>query len=493
MKKLDLRGKWGYIIAAIFLFFGVCAFFSAIWYRTVYGDLGFDSVFFTMLAYGGNVESGIVWDYLLRGLLPCIACSIVIGFIIFFKPKSFKLKFYPLSKKAATITCYILCAVLVISGVFISNLSKKLVSVSQKTTFFEEHYVYPESTKITFPEQKRNLIYIYLESMESTFLSEAQGGAMKDEIATPLYELAKHNINFSHSDKVGGYRQLNGCQWTAAGMVSHTTGLPLKNGMHSNVDFSNGNFLPNVKSLMDILKDNGYYQALMVGSDSKYGNRSDFYNIHGIDKIYDIYSAKEDGIVAKDYFVWWGMEDKYLYSYAKQELAEIAKRGQPFSFTMLTADTHFPQGYVCELCENKFENQYENVISCATHQLYDFIEWIKEQPFYENTTIVVVGDHATMDNEYMMSINIDNSTRRIYNCFINSAATPTNNKNRTFTAVDMFPSTLAAIGCSIEGERLGLGTNLFANTPTLTEKYPFQYFEEEVSKESDFYYDTFYK
>ena len=37
------------------------------------------------------------------------------------------------------------------------------------STLIEDNYVNPSQTTITFPEKKRNLIYIYLESMESTY------------------------------------------------------------------------------------------------------------------------------------------------------------------------------------------------------------------------------------------------------------------------------------------------------------------------------------
>jgi len=56
----------------------------------------------------------------------------------------------------------------------------------------------------------------------------------------------------------------------------------------------------------------------------------------------------------------------------------------------------------------------------------------------------------------------------------------------------MFPTTLAALGVTIEGDRLGIGTNLFSDTKTLTEIYGYDKLEEELNKNSDFYIDTFY-
>ena len=56
----------------------------------------------------------------------------------------------------------------------------------------------------------------------------------------------------------------------------------------------------------------------------------------------------------------------------------------------------------------------------------------------------------------------------------------------------MFPTTLAAIGCEIEGERLGLGTNLFSGKPTLVEEMGIEAFDAEMTKTSDYYTKNFF-
>ena len=56
-----------------------------------------------------------------------------------------------------------------------------------------------------------------------------------------------------------------------------------------------------------------------------------------------------------------------------------------------------------------------------------------------------------------------------------------------FTTLDMFPSTLAALGVKIDGERLGLGVNLFSDEQTLAEKYGYEYMFDELNKMSSFY------
>ena len=106
----------------------------------------------------------------------------------------------------------------------------------------------------------------------------------------------------------------------------------------------------------------------------------------------------------------------------------------------------------------------------ASAQAAAFVRWLQEQPFYENTTVIICGDHLTMDKAYIQRAGLENARRRVYNCVINGAAQAENTKNRTFTPMDMFPTTLAALGCRIQGDRLGLGTNLYSNVPTLAEK-----------------------
>ena len=59
--------------------------------------------------------------------------------------------------------------------------------------------------------------------------------------------------------------------------------------------------------------------------------------------------------------------------------------------------------------------------------------------------------------------------------------------------MDMFPTALAAIGCQIDGNRLGLGTNLFSSLETLAEKYGLEDLNKELAKHSDYYNKNFIK
>ena len=101
--------------------------------------------------------------------------------------------------------------------------------------------------------------------------------------------------------------------------------------------------------------------------------------------MYDYNWAIKTHKIPSDYFEWWGYEDEKLFDFAKDTLTELASKGEPFNLTMLTTDTHFTDGYVCDLCENQYGQQYSNVLACNSRQVASFVEWIQQQDFYEDT------------------------------------------------------------------------------------------------------------
>ena len=490
------------ILSLFLVLLGSVCFFAANWFFTTYGSLGFDSIIYTLTANLGGVQAGLIESYLYNGLLPALILFAVVTLYMLTKHRlrlvftlfnKVRLQVFPVRRTFGLVFSIIFCVLLLgVAGWRVGLFEYAAGSVAG-TTLYEEYYKEPNDVKITFPEKKRNLIYIFLESMEVTYMSKDLGGALDHNAIPELYELAKNNINFSATDGVGGFDYAPSTTWTSAALVAQTAGVPLNvpPGIDENGYGQSGIFLPGLTSIHNILEKEGYHQTLMVGSDAIFGGRAAYFNTHNIDHIYDYYTAIEDKLIPKDYFVWWGFEDKHLFEYAKQELTKIAAQDQPFAFTMLTVDTHHINGYKCTKCRSDFSDPYENVIACSSRQVAAFIQWIQMQDFYENTTIVIAGDHPSMDAAYISRNAPASYKRRVYNCFINSAIDTEYSKNRTCVTMDMFPTTLAAMGCTIEGDRLGLGTNLFSGKPTLSEELGDKYFAE-LKKSSEFYKNNFY-
>ncbi|MBQ1965681.1 MAG: sulfatase-like hydrolase/transferase, partial [Clostridia bacterium] len=329
------------VFGGLFLLIGAFAYFSAQWYITVFGDTGFDSILSTLTAGVGGTSGDLVVKFLLCALLPALIFSGLITVILFALPKrnlvakigtKLKLILYPFPRILSFLLALLFSASLFYSGALRAGAVEYLKAVRQRSSIFEEYYVDPATVEITFPEQKRNLIYIFLESMETSFLSQELGGGNDVNSIPELYELARNNVNFSHNDSVGGLFTLSGGTWTIGAMVSQTVGVPLKVPLNTDGnDYGQDEFLPGITTLSDVLHQAGYSQALMVGSDATFGGRKQYYEQHGTDQIYDLFTARQEGVIPEDYHVWWGMEDAKLFSYAKQELTKIAASDQPFA------------------------------------------------------------------------------------------------------------------------------------------------------------------
>lgn len=363
---------------------------------------------------------------------------------------------------------------------------------SDATQLYEDNYVSPDAALITFPEQKRNLILIYLESMETTYMDRAVGGGKRENYIPELTDLAQENIMFSNLDRLGGGRSSHMAGWTMAAILATSSGVPYKLPFEGNDAGNYSNFLPGLITLGDILADHGYQNYFLCGSEAEFGGRELFYQSHGDYQIYDYVYALKNGMENEADRTNWGYDDEKLFKYAKEYLAKIGERGEPFNFTMLTVDTHHPAGYVCDLCETRYTEQYANVLACSSRQAAEFVNWVKNQEWYEDTVIVMLGDHLSMATDFWDDIG--DYERCTYNCFINVATQSDTWElyhNRQFTSYDYFPTILSAMSIEIEGDRLGLGTNLFSGEKTLAEKIGMIELEQEIERYSDYYMDVF--
>ena len=240
--------------------------------------------------------------------------------------------------------------------------------------------------------------------METTYYSVQDGGLSQYDLMPEISKLAKENINFSDTNKLGGAYTLYGTTWTVGAMVAQTAGVPLKLSIEDNAMEEYSIFLGGAYSIGQVLQKNGYHNFLLLGSDATFGGRKN-----------------------------------------------LSEQEQPFNFTMLTADTHFPDGYKCKDCPDKWDEQYITMQS-------NFFE-LEEGQDYQ---------------------------KKVVNLIINPAVEPESN-NREYSTMDLYPTTLAALGANIDGNKLGLGTNLFSNEETLIEKYGLKNVNDELMKISRYY------
>ena len=453
--------------------------FSIMWCLRTFGRLSMEELVYELSAPLEGTGSDMLLRYAVGALVPTlIVTAIVIYFGMIRK------------KDLAIIGGVITSIVLAVSSLAVFfkklNVYEYLVNSGDESTFIEENYVDPHEVKITFPDKKKNLIYIYLESMEMTYSDIENGGGFAYNLIPELTKLAEENECFSGDGKLNGPYPACGSSWTIGAMFAQSSGLPLKVFVEGNSMSEEKTFFPGVTCIGDILSSQGYNQELLIGSDAVFGGRKLFYSMHGGYTFHDYLYAKNNNVIPKDYMVFWGYEDTKLFENAKKDLIELSKGVQPFNLTMLTVDTHHPEGYVCDKCEDKFEgNQYANVIACSSKQVSEFVDWIKEQDFYKDTVVVICGDHATMNGEFCKDVD-GSYVRRTYMTILNSDIVKKRKDSIEYSTMDMFPTALAAIGVQIDGNKLGLGTNLFSKEKTLLEKFGRERVDNQLAKHSKF-------
>jgi len=440
------------------------------------------NVFFVLSADTSGHDSGTGLSIFLGFVLP----SILIYLVYFFVRLGFylKKKVMPDSKKSLLITFF--CFVFSLAFTFVFNKGWKYIYINslvnkapEQSDFYDGNFIPYESVSLSAPYGKtNNLIYIFLESMEGSFSDVEHGGILKYNLIPELTQIASENTVFGSLSGNGGLENLEATAWTSAGILSKTLAVPYFLPFSQDSD-GNMKCLAKTKSLYDYLSEQGYRNVFAMGSEKQFENRDLILENHSVE-VHDINYYKKHKLIPEDYQVFWGFEDQKLYEMAKIELEELAASGEKFSFSMLTVDTHFPNGYKCEKCRNIYPSQIENVFDCSDRQVGEFFAWIKKQEWAKDTTIVITGDHAYLDaplNNFIRKISavpsskID-SMRRVYNVYINPIAETSGlNRARDYSSFDLMPTILNAVGFDFNTEGIALGRSLFKEYPTVVEKY----------------------
>ena len=344
----------------------------------------------------------------------------------------------------------------------------------ERSEFYRENYTLLDTVNVAKSSSSKNLIFIVMESMETSFInSEKYGDLIKE-----LEEVHDNEFNFSDSETFGGGADIYGSENTISAIISKTTGTPQLFRRTTKKTILN-----RVQSIWDVLGSNGYYNVFIQGTDGDFEDKRAYLVSHGINVLYDMDALKsywdldeKYNHLETDQGVLFGaaLTDKKILDLSKNILDTLSQRPN-FSLTILTMETHFPHGFYNEACADKPVNESEDAIlaatiKCASKDVRNFIEWVKKQDFYDNTEIVVVGDHL-FAGKYLVSK--EDSSRRWINLFVNSEKIPTN-KKRQFTSFDIAPTLLESMGFEINNHRMGFGASLFSNHQTLLEKYGFE-------------------
>ncbi|HZQ68127.1 MAG TPA: sulfatase-like hydrolase/transferase [Terriglobales bacterium] len=225
----------------------------------------------------------------------------------------------------------------------------------------------------------RNLVVITIDTLRADHL----GCYGYKQIRTP-------NIDSLASD---GFRFERAFAVVPVTLPSHTTiftgTYPMLSGMH---DFGDNKLNPDQPTLASVLKQQGYATGAVVASavlDSRFGlNRGfDFYYDH-----FDFSRLQESNLDEME---------RPGDAVADVALDWLSKNSQgKFFFWMHLYDPHYPYRPPSPYSEEYKDRPYDGEIAFADGQVGRVIRFLKEKGLYQNTVIVLSGDHGESLGEH---------------------------------------------------------------------------------------------
>ena len=281
----------------LFLFFSILLYFALQYLLQNWSELTVDEILYHIKAPMGGANGHLVHLFLLTVLLPALLLTVLSFLLYLFLKRPEKggdgIKFPKLRcvtlfiRKHALFLFFLFglgfFSVTIVNAWDSISLGSYLSSQISSSKFIEENYVDPKTVSLHFPEKKRNLIYIYMESTEMTFMDKAHGGAFPENLLPELTQLSEEEgEDFSGpGEKRNGGISMPGATWTMGAMFGQSTGLPLKISIEQNSMDSQEHFFPTVTALGDILAEEGYTQKFLLGSVGYFGGRELFMKDHG--------------------------------------------------------------------------------------------------------------------------------------------------------------------------------------------------------------------
>lgn len=237
----------------------------------------------------------------------------------------------------------------------------------------------------------KNIIMIQLESFQNFLIGLELDG---QEVTPVMNKLAKENFYFSRF-----YQMVGQGNTSDAEFIANTSFYIPSSGAAAGAYSSK-----ELPSLPRLMKQSGYDTATFHTNVVEFWNRGEMYQALGFDHYYDkTFFGTEDT-------VFFGASDEILYEKTSVELKRMAEAGKPFYAHVISMTAHHPfttpeekdKIILPERYEGTFVGDYIRAQSYADYALGLFIDELKQDGLWENSVIVLYGDHMGLP---MYSLN----------------------------------------------------------------------------------------
>ncbi len=229
----------------------------------------------------------------------------------------------------------------------------------------------------------KNIIVIQAESLQGFVLNREVEGQYITPVLNQL--ISKDTLNFSRY-----YEQVGWGNTSDAEFVTH-------NGLHaSTINFSYKQYEDKqLFSLPMLLKQKDYETIVFHGNEPDFWNRRSMYPTIGFDKFISSEELNMEEIIGI------GLSDKSLFKQSIEHLKELQK---PFYSFYITVTSHYPyvmeeehKGLSLEIYEDTLLGNYLQTVNYLDSAIGELIEELKREGLYEDTAIIIYGDHHGLD------------------------------------------------------------------------------------------------
>ncbi|MET3939713.1 lipoteichoic acid synthase [Paenibacillus sp. PvP094] len=225
----------------------------------------------------------------------------------------------------------------------------------------------------------KNVIMIQEESLQNFVINLKVNG---EEITPNLNKLIQNSIYFSNV-----FNQTANGRTSDAELLALASMYPISEGAVS-TKYQNNHF----STLPKILAQYGYSSFSAHPSVPNYWNRQNMHKSYGFEKSDFVDDYQVDDVVG------WGLSD---LSFFRQTSNKLDNLDEPFFSFLITLSNHTPYNTVPDEykdidlseVENEVLRNYLYSAHYADIALGEFIEILKNRDLYDNTMLVIYGDH----------------------------------------------------------------------------------------------------
>ena len=312
---------------------------------------------------------------------------------------------------------------------------------------------------IARPDRPKNVIVIYLESLERTyFMLPSTRKAMAGFIP-----LAKRGFEATN------VAQVRGTDHSVPGNVATQCGVPLLPTVTMNPVKQKfvitEDILPAITCLSDILVADGYNASYVVGTDMEPMALGRFLRTHQYKNLFGLATVSPGD--REKFKMNWGVTDDYTFAKVKAEIRRMNAEDAPFLLSMATMATHGPDGFPDKDCkfDTPLDSKLPRAMYCTAQHVKEIVDLVDELGIAQNTVIALMSDHLAPPNVFRNAL----AEKERRDLFILLNAGKTGVTDKPALAFDIFPTILEAAGYQLKDRKANFGTSLFSDTPGLAE------------------------